>query len=102
MKSFIERLRNECHRDSTKKIYYNIWKNFNHFCVKLNNLPSCWEDHIVLFVGFLIQNDRQSSTIRNYLSAIHVVLAMERIVINEDRYLLNALTRACKLKNDRV
>ena len=31
---FIEKLRNESQRNSTKRGYYNVWKNFNQFCVK--------------------------------------------------------------------
>ena len=75
-------------------------KIFNKFFLRLDLKPLRWEERIVLFVGYLIQEGKQSSTIRCYLSAIRSVLKTEGIKINEDIYLLNALTHACKLKND--
>ena len=54
----------------------------------------------MLFAGYLVETNKKSTTIRCYLSAIRAILADEKIQINEDRSLLNAITRACKLKND--
>ena len=53
-------------------------------------------------MGFLIKNKKQSSTIKSYISAIKAVLRCDRITMNENRYLLNALTKSCKLTNDKV
>ena len=61
-----------------------------------------WEDRITLYVGYLIHNKKQSSTVKSYLSAIQAVLKMEGIKINEDQFLLSLLTRACKVENDRI
>ena len=77
-------------------------KNFNQFFVSLDIRPRCWEDRITLYVKYLIKEKWQSSTIKSYLSAIKAVLKINRIKLNMDDYLLSALMRACKLKNDRV
>ena len=68
--------------------------------MRLDEKPVEWEDRIVLFVGFLVKEGKQSSTIRSYLSALRSILKIEGVKLNEDLYLLNALTRVCKLKND--
>ena len=62
--------------------------------------PHDWETRMVLFMGFLIENELQSSTIRTYLSAIRGVLLEHNIKINKDQLLINSLTRACKIKKD--
>ena len=54
----------------------------------------------MLFVGHLVESKRQSSTIKSYISAIKTVLRGDGVDINEDRYLLNSLTKACKLHSD--
>ena len=98
----VDSLKNEQHRSSTRSNYYSIWKIFNKFFLRLDIKPLNWEDRITLFVAHLIKEGKQSSTICSYLSAIRAVLKKEGIHLNEDMYLLTALTRACKLKNDRI
>ena len=61
-----------------------------------------WEDRIVLFAAHLINERKQSQTVRSYLLAIKAVLSDNDIQVNEDRYLLNSITRACKLNYDRA
>ena len=56
----------------------------------------------MLFVGYLVNNKRKSTTIRSYISAIRAVLREDGEILNEDTFLLTSLTRACKLKHDRV
>ena len=89
-------------RDSTKRNYRSVWKQFNEFFIRLDIKPTAWEDRIVLFAGHLINEQKQSQTVKSYVSAIKGVLRNDGVVINEDRFLLNSLTRACKLSNDRV
>ena len=86
----------------TKKNYYQIWRTFNEFFLKLDVKPREWEDRIILFIGYLVQNKRQSSTIKSYVSAIKAVLKINGIKFNPDLYLLSSLTKACKLVNDKV
>ena len=64
--------------------------------------PDNWEDRLILFIGYLVQENKQSQTIRSYVSAIKKVLRDDNIVINENKMLISSLTKACKFKNDRV
>ena len=98
----VDNLKGQQHRQSLRNNYYGIWHHFNSFFLRLDVKPLNWEKRIIIFVGHLINEGRKSMTIRCYLSAIRVVLKTEGIEINEDLYLLQALTRACKLKNDRI
>ena len=76
----IEKLKNQQHRDSTRKNYYTVWKIFNKFYIKLDIKPSNWEGRIQLFIGQMIVENKQSSTIRSYLSALRAVLKSENII----------------------
>ena len=98
----VEQLKHEQHRSSTKKNYYTVWKLFNRFYIRLDDKPKEWTDRLTLFVGYLIQNNKQSSTVRSYISAIKAVLKTNNIKIEEDQYLLASLTKACRLRNDSI
>ena len=50
----------------------------------------------------MIQQKRKSSTIKSYISAIKAVLKDDGEELNENVYLINALTKACRLNNDIV
>ena len=77
-------------------------KTFNEFIVKLDRTLTNWCDRITLFIGYIVSCNKQSCTIRSYLSAIRAVLGDNDIKINQDQFLLSSLTRACKLKNDKI
>ena len=98
----VDRLKWQKHRDSTRKNYYQVWKQFACFFQRLDYKPFQWEDRIVLFVGHLVNEKKQSSTVKSYLSAIRAVLKTDGVELNEDMFLVNALTRACKIKNDKI
>ena len=102
MKKIVYQLELSRFRDSIRNNYYQIWKAFNKFVIKLDIKPDTWEERIILYVGYLISRKRQSRTIRSYISAIKAVLKENRIKLLENAYLLSSLTKACKLKNDRV
>ena len=57
---------------------------------------------MILFVGYLIESKKKSQTIKSYISAIRALLRDDRITLNENKYLLTVLTKACKFRNDRV
>ena len=57
---------------------------------------------MILFAGFLANNGKKAATIRSYMSAIKAVLQDNDVIVNEDRFLLNAITRGCRLNNDKV
>ena len=72
------------------------------FSIRLDVKPDNWEDRLVLFVGFLIEDGKKSSTIKSYISAIKSVLKKDGVEISENKYLLGSLTKACKYVNDQV
>ena len=82
--------------------YYSVWKSFNKFFVRLDVRPEQWEDRLTLFVGYLIQTKKKSTTIKSYISAIRAVLSDIGVELNENKNLLSSLTRACKLNNDKI
>ena len=83
-------------------MYYKIWKNCNRFFLRLAAKPSNWEDRLTLYVGYIISENRKSTTIRSYISAIKAVLQNGGVRLKQDEVLLASLTRACGLKNDTI
>ena len=83
-------------------MYYSVWKNFNSFFIKLDEKPKSWEDRLLLYVGYLVNEKKKSTTIKSYISAVKEVLADDGIFMCENRYLLNSLTQACRIVNDAV
>ena len=75
---------------------------FNKFFIRLDIKPNNWEEHITLFAGYLVNEKLKSSTIKSYVSAIKVVLVDNNITVLENRYILNSLTKACRVINDQV
>ena len=55
-----------------------------------------------LFVGYLIDNKKQSSMVRSYVCAIKSVLRDHGIQVKEDQYLIASLIKACRIINDKV
>ena len=102
MHRIIDRLKHDRVRDSTKNNYYTIWKAFNKFFLKLDVKPATWEERLVLYAGYLINDDKQSQMVRSYISAIWNILQDNGITINEDKFLITSLTKACRIHNDRV
>ena len=102
LENYVVKLKNNRNRNSTKKNYYSVWRTFNEFFIKLDRKPPTWEERLILFVGFLVSKQRKSTTIKSYISAIKSVLADDGVMLNEDRFLLGSLTRACRLINDKV
>ena len=96
----VYRLKSQCHRDTTRQIYYTIWKLFSEFYLKLDCKPTEWEERITLYAAYLIDTNKQYSTVNSYISAIKAVLQEEGIELKQNQFLLTALTRACKLHND--
>ena len=103
IQNIVQKLKTQRVRDSTKKNYYSVWKNFNEFFIRLDMKPASWEERLVLFIGYLIEKKNfKSQSVKSYISAIRGVLHDDGIELNDNKFLLSALTRACKLKNDKV
>ena len=96
----IKKLKSECHRDSMKKNYHGVWKQFCTFFMKLHIKPESWEQRILLFAGYLVSQEKRTGTVRSYVSAIKTTLKLEGIEINENEFLLSTLTKVCRLRND--
>ena len=48
----------------------------------------------------MVAKKLKSNTIRSYISAIKSVLKDDGVTVNEDKYLLASLTKACRYRND--
>ena len=83
-------------------MYYTVWKAFNKFFLKLDARPLHWEDRLTLFVAYLDDQNKQSATIKSYISAIKAVLREDGRKLLENEYLLSSLTKACRVKNNVV
>ena len=102
MEMLVDKLQAERNRNSTRPVYYSVWKTFNQFFVRLDEKPATWEDRLTLFVAFLIQTNKKAGTIKSYISAIRAILLEVKVELKEDKFLLSSLTKACKLTNDHV
>ena len=79
-----------------------MWRNFSKFFFKLDVKPKNWEDRILLYTGFLINEGKKLQTVKSYISAIKAVLREDGFEISENRCLIKSLTRACRFCNDQV
>ena len=102
MKRLVENLKMKQFRPSTIATYQRIWRQFNQFVLLLDEKPSYWEDRAVLFAAYLIEKGSQSASIKSYISAIKRILIMDNYNWCDNRVMVQSLTRACKLINDRV
>ena len=55
-----------------------------------------------MFIAHLIDTNKQSSTIKCYISVVRAILKQDKIKLKEDQFLITSLTRAACLKNDCV
>ena len=102
IQGFVDHFKNKAHRSSLARVHHQIWKLFNQFFIRLDMKPRSWEDRLVLFVQYLIKTDKKSTIIRSYISAIKTTLHQDGVEINENKFLLTALIKAYKLKNNKV
>ena len=102
MKELVEKLKMQHFRDSTHRNYYTVWKCFNNFFLRLDNKPEFWEDRLTLFIAHLVKENKQSQTIKSYISAIKAVLKEDGYKITEEEFLISSLTKACRIKNDQM
>ena len=102
MECILEELRWKMTRDSTAGNYYSIWKKFNMFVLQLDKMPKMWEQHVPLYGAFLVNRGIQSSTIRSYFSAIKKILTDVGYNYKQEEVMLNTLTKACRIINDKI
>ena len=100
LKEQIELLKMGRLRPSTAKNYHTVWRLFNKFILRLDNIPDMWEDHTALFCAYMTKCGIQSATLKSYISAIKGVLINDNYKWNDNLVLLGSLTIACRLQND--
>ena len=102
MEQLVQKLLSQQNRSSTLKTYLNIWRQFNNFVISLDVKPNSWQAKTTLYKAYLIDNGKQLASIKTYVSAIKKLLVMDGYQWKYDEVLLNSLTKACRLINDRV
>ena len=90
------------HRPSTKKTYHGVWTKFNQFVLRLDYPPPTWEEKVSLYITHLLESNFKSATLKSYISGIKAKLKADGYVWRDELIWFNALTKACKLKNDVV
>lgn len=98
----VDKLSNSGISQSTKEMYHRVWCNFNRFLLCFDDLPTTWEEKLVLYASFLADIGNASSTVASYMSAIRYVLRQDDVVLNDNSCKLASIIRACKLHNDVV
>ena len=102
MQGVLQSLSTKATRNSTMKNYFTVWRIFNKFVIRLDIIPTTWEEKLTLFCAYLVDRVNQSSTIRSYISAVKAVLRWDGYTIDEGKLQLGALIQACRLINDVV
>ena len=102
MKLYIDGLKNNTVKGSTKDNYHTVWTNFNQFVIQLDHIPATWEEKTCLYCGYLIKEGLKSSTIKSYVSAIKHKLTSDDYKWDDELVLLSTLTKACRIENDVV
>ena len=102
MWEIVEKLKTQNKRKSTSATYLRVWRQFNNFIIQLDDMPITWEERTVLFIGHLVHKGVQSSSVKSYVSAIKSTLLDDGYQWEDNKVLINSLTRACKLKNDKI
>lgn len=90
------------HSTATRLKYHDIWINFNKFLIKFDRMPATWEDRVYVYIAHLVDNRKQSSTIKTYLSAIRQILLSDGIELKEDKQLLSSMMKTSKMRNDKL
>ena len=90
------------HRNTTKGNYLQIWRKFNQVIIRLDVKPNSWEKRMALFCAYLVDQGFKSSTVKSYVSAIKSVLKSDGYRWDDEILLLDSITKACRLINDKV
>ena len=70
--------------------------------MRLDVKPKFWKDCATLFGTALVEDRVQSSTLKSYMTAIKRTLIDDNYDWNDNRVLVNTLTKACRLINNKV
>ena len=67
-----------------------------------SKITASWEEKTALFGAYLVDNGVQSATLKSYFSAIKHILKIDGYSWDDNKVLLSALVKSCKLENDLV
>ena len=98
----LESFKTKTNQPTTMENYIGIWRTFNKFILRLDILPSSWEERRSLFGTYMVNMGHKSATLKSYMSAIKKILQLIDYEVDDKKLQLNTLTRACKLINDCV
>lgn len=98
----VDKLSNDDVCQDTKNMYHRVWCNFNRFLICFDDLPTSWEEKMVLYASFLADIGTASATVSSYMSALRYVLKHDGVEVNNDSCKLASIIKACKLNNDVV
>ena len=83
------------------KNYLSIWRHFNKFLLRLEEIPSEWETRVSYFGAYLIEAHKvKSSTLKSYISALKHTLKIDGYEWDDSKVWLTSLVKACKIQND--
>ena len=102
MQLLVESLLSQQTRKSTIQTYCRIWHKFNQFLLSLDVLPKTWEQCTTLYIAFLIDEGKQSSSVKTYVSAIKKLVMLDGYKWRDEEVLLTSLTKACRIINGKV
>lgn len=98
----VEGMKNGDLRNSSQQMYHKVWTNFLKFLDGFKNLPTKWEDKMVMYAAHLGNIGEFSQTVASYMSAIRYKLRKDGLEIPDKNFEIASIIRTCKLKNDRV
>ena len=99
LKELQERLSFHTTQPSTEENCLSIWRHFNEFIISLDRKPPTWEDKLALFLMYLTKEERNSQTLKSYISAVRNILLKDGVELYNS-FKLRCLVKACKVKND--
>ena len=103
MELIFEKLKARQTRQSTANNYLAIWRKFNQFILRLDNVSgTSWEQKTILYGSYLVDQGVQSQTIKSYFSAIKHILRTDGYQWNDKLAMLDVITKSCRIINDQV
>ena len=104
VQNVLTRLQGRQTRASTTSNYLSVWRHLNKFIINLDSKENLsWEQKTALFGAYLVDcRGVQSTTLKSYFSAIKHILKQDGYQWDENKVLLSALVKSCKLENDKV
>ena len=102
MERIIKKLKSRQTRGSTVNNYLHIWRAFNKFIIRLDVIPSSWEERVAYFAAYQANRVLQSSTLNSYISTLKSTLTTDGYRFTCRMFELTHIIKACKISNDHV